>query len=381
MATVQSKNSQLHRTKRATISDVSEALGLTKSTVSRALNGYPDIAANTRNKVQRMANKMGYRPLATAQAIRTGRVRAIGFIIEMAEHDAHRPFMAEFLAGMSRSASAEGWTLTVAASSSPDETLDIISKLRTESKADGFIIPRTLINDDRITTLQRNYIPFVMFGRTDTDEETVWYDIAGEDAMCSAVEHLHGLGHRRIAFINGGSKYKYSQLRRGGYLEGLARVGLQADPTLMAEECLTEEDGRAAASAMLSQDAPPTGFVFALDKAALGLYPLAAELGLTIGKHLSVISYDGVPEGASVTPPLSTHSVDITRAGERLGALLIRHIRGDEAEDLHELEQATFLDRGSAGAPVFTSAQLSAHLRDLGPQGAFSNGRKYHENP
>lgn len=364
-----------------TISDVSNALGLTKSTVSRALNGYPDIAEGTRTRVKRMAQKLGYRPLATAQAIRTGRVRAIGFIIEMAEHDAHRPFMAEFLAGMSRSASAEGWTLTVAASSSPEETLEIISRLRSESKADGFIIPRTLINDDRIATLQRNYIPFVMFGRTETEEETVWYDVAGEDAMRSAVEHLHKLGHRRIAFINGGSQYKYSQLRREGYLEGLKNVGLVADPSLMAEECLSAEDGRAAATKMLSQDEPPTGFVFALDKAALGLYPLAAELGLSIGQHLSVISYDGVPEGAAVTPPLSTHSVDITRAGERLGALLIRHIRGDEAQDLHELEQATFLDRGSAGAPAFTSAQLSAHLRGLGPKGVFSNGRKHHENP
>lgn len=381
MPAAHEKITQLRGEQRVTISDVSDALGLTKSTVSRALNGYPDIAEGTRTRVKRMAQKLGYRPLATAQAIRTGRVRAIGFIIEMAEHDAHRPFMAEFLAGMSRSASAEEWTLTVAASSTPDETLEIISRLRSESKADGFIIPRTLINDDRIATLQRNYIPFVMFGRTDSVEDTVWYDIAGEDAMQSAVHHLHKLGHEQIAFVNGGSQYKYSHLRREGYLSGMRAVGLVPDQALMAEECLTEEDGKAAAHRMLSSETPPTAFVFALDRAALGLYPLAAELGLTIGQHLSVISYDGVPEGATVTPPLSTHSVDITRAGERLGALLIRHLRGEEAKDLQELEQATFLDRGSAGAPVFTSAQLSAHLRGLGPKGVFSNGRKHHENP
>lgn len=375
MPAAQQKITQFSGQQRATISDVSEALGLTKSTVSRALNGYPDIAETTRNRVKRMAQKMGYRPLATAQSIRTGRVRAIGFIIELAEHDAHRAFMAEFLAGMSRSATAEGWTLTVASSSSTKETLEIIDRLRSESKADGFIIPRTLINDERIATLQHNYIPYVMFGRTETENESAWYDIAGEDAMRTAVEHLHKLGHERIAFINGGTQYKYSQLRCDGYLEGLQNCRLEVDQDLMAEECLNEADGRVAAERMLSLESPPTAFVYALDHAALGLYPLAANLGLTIGQHLSVISYDGVPEGANVSPPLSTFAVDIARAGERLGALLIRHIRGDDAENLHELEQAKFLDRGSAGAPAFTSAQLSAYLRDLGPKDAYSNGR------
>ncbi|MEO0865404.1 MAG: LacI family DNA-binding transcriptional regulator, partial [Pseudomonadota bacterium] len=75
------------RARRTTISDVSEALGLTKSTVSRALNDYPDISEGTRTRVRRMAQKMGYRPLATAQAIRTGRVQAIGFIIELSERE------------------------------------------------------------------------------------------------------------------------------------------------------------------------------------------------------------------------------------------------------------------------------------------------------
>jgi len=361
--------------RRATISDVSEALGLTKSTVSKALNDYPDISERTRNRVRRMAQKLGYRPLATAQAIRTGRVRAIGFIIEMSEHDAHRPFMAEFLAGMSRSASAKGWTLTVAASSNPEETLEMIARLRSQSKADGFIIPRTCLDDNRIATLRRLYIPYVMFGRTDSAAGGAWYDVAGEDAMKSAVRRLYALGHRRIGFVNGGSQYYYSHLRRAGYLDGLEHVGLPQDPDLMADECLSEKDGRAAAARMLSLPRPPTGFVFALDRAALGLYPLAADLGLRMGHDLSVISYDGVPEGATVTPPLSTYAVDIGRAGERLGALLIRHIRGEETTNLRELEQATFLDRGSAGAPALTSDQLATTLRNRIPELTSTYGR------
>ena len=352
------------RERRTTIADLSAALGLTKGTVSRALNDYPDISERTRARVRRAAQDMGYRPLAHAQAIRTGRVRALGFVIEMAEYDAHRPFMAAFLAGMSSSASAEGWTLTVAAAASPEETLETMARLHSERKADGFVIPRTRRDDSRIAMLRDRNIPFVMFGRSPSAAEAgASYDIAGEDAMRRAVTMLHGLGHRRIAFINGGAAYNYSRLRAQGYQEGLAAVDLPQDPAIMAEGCLTAAAGRAAAARMLALPVPPTAFVYALDQAALGLYPLAASLGLQIGKDLSVIAYDGIPKGADMVPPLATFAVDVGQAGARLGALLIRHIRGDAAADLRELAQAQFLDRGSAGAPALSPVALEAHLR------------------
>ena len=114
---------------RVTISDVSDALGLTKSTVSRALNDYPDIAEGTRLRVRRMAEKMGYNPLSFAQAIRTGLPRSVGLVIQMADHAAPRPFLAEFLAGVSQGASAQGWTLTLAAANDPEHTLETFSSM------------------------------------------------------------------------------------------------------------------------------------------------------------------------------------------------------------------------------------------------------------
>lgn len=363
-------------TRRVTISDVSDALGLTKSTVSRALNGYPDISEHTRLRVTRMAEKMRYRPLSHAQAIRTGRTKSIGFIIETSEHDAHRPFLAEFLAGISTAASVEGWTLTVAAAASRSETLSAIEKLCDERKADGFIVPRTFVEDERVDALRRLGIPFVMFGRTGDMTDCAWYDIAGEDAMREAVAKLSALGHERIGFINGGTRYNYSQLRLGGFLDGMVRAGLTPAPHLIREDCLTQEDGCRAARQMLLSGTPPTGFVFALDRAALGLYAAAAELGLTVGRDLSVISYDGIPEGANAQPPLSTFSVDIRRAGAQLGRLLIRRVRGDRAEDLRALEHASFLDRGSAAVPAHTPDQLAEILRPHAAKAKTTNGRK-----
>ncbi len=350
------------RTARVTISDVSAALGLTKGTVSRALNGYPDISDSTRNRVMRTAEKMGYQPLSHAQAIRTGRTRSLGLVLQFSDHDAHRPFLAGFLAGISAAASAANWTLTVATADSEQSTLDTLRRLLHEQKADGFILPRTMIDDPRIHLLRDAGAPFVLYGRTGDPTECAWFDILGENAMQEAVRRLAALGHRRIAFINGGKIYNYSDLRLKGFLRGLTEAGLQTDPRLIATDAVSTASGARAARAMLRLEDPPTAFVYATDMAALGLYQVAAELGLIIGRDLSVISYDGIPEGAYASPPLTTFAVDIRLAGERLASLLIRRIRGESAHTLRESAEATLLDRGSFGAPALTTKDLARHV-------------------
>ena len=123
---------------RVKISDVAEALGMTKGTVSRALNGYPDIAEATRLRVRRKAEAMGYRPLAQAQGIRTGRTRTLGLVLQTDKPGAERPFISDFLAGITSAASAENWTLTVATSAGGDAMLTTMERLVQERKSDGF---------------------------------------------------------------------------------------------------------------------------------------------------------------------------------------------------------------------------------------------------
>ncbi len=348
---------------RVRIGDVAASLGLTKGTVSRALNGYPDIAESTQLRVKRAAEAMGYRPLAHAQAIRTGRVRAMGLIVEIGEYDSHRPFLAEFLAGVTRAAGAESWTLTVATSVSPEDTQTTLARLVDEHKADGFILPRTRWSDPRVDLLRAQGIPFILYGRTADTTGCAWFDILGEDAMRDAAVRLAGQGHRRIAFVNGGSEYNFARVRHEGYLKGLEEAGLPADPALMATDAVTTEDGKAAAERLLRLDLPPTAFVYATDKAALGLYRAAQDLGLRIGSDLSVIGYDGLPEGAFAQPPLTTYSVDTAHAGERLAAMLIERIRGAAPEDLRELAPARLIARGSDGPPALSSEKLATLVR------------------
>lgn len=334
---------------RVTISDVSDALGLTKSTVSRALNGYPDIAEATRLRVRRKAEAMGYRPLSQAQAIRTGLSRSVGLVIQRSDHDAHRPFLAEFLAGVSASVSAEGYTLTLGSSDSEAATLEVMRAMVAERKADGFILPRAMIDDPRVRQLRSLGIPFVLFGRTGDDTGCAWFDIEHEAAIARAVGHLHDLGHRRIAYLGGLSGYTYAKLREAAFRGEMEARGLPVDPDLMVADCVTRAAARHAALGFLERAAPPSAIVCAVDMAALGVYHAAAAHGLRIGTNLSVTGYDGIPEGEHVDPPLSTFAVDNHLSGQRLASLLIRRIRGEAPESLRELAEARFLDRGSTG--------------------------------
>ena len=350
------------RRRRVTISDVAAELGMAKGTVSRALNDYPDIAPSTRERVRCVARKLGYQPLSHAQAIKTGRARSLGLVIQLSEHDAHRPFLADFLAGISFVASRESWTLTVATADSDDATLSTMRRLIDEHKVDGFILPRTLIDDPRSALLKDQEIPFVMFGRTRDSTGCAWYDVRSEDAMADAVQRLAALGHRRIAFVNAGDQYQYSRLRLDGFRWGLARTGIVEDPALVLSGALTPEAGEAAGNSLLALPRPPTAIVFAVDAAALGLYRAARRRGLRIGRQVSVIGYDGIPAGSHAEPPLSTYAVDIRRAGERLARMLIDRIRGAEPESLRETVAAVFVDRGSIAAPELDAGELARSL-------------------
>lgn len=364
------------RRTRVTINDVADALGLSKSTVSRALNAYPDISESTRLRITRQAARMGYRPLAQAQAIRTGRCRAIGLVIQTDVQDAQRPFLADFLEGVTRAASSEGWTLTVATSAGGAEMLQTLERLIDERKADGFILPRTLADDPRMKLLRGAGIPFVLYGRVADPKDCAWFDILGEEAMRAAAARLADRGHQRIAFVNAGHVYNFALLRESGFRQGMAGAGLAVDDALLVSDVMDTGAGCAATLGLMTHVAPPTAIVFAVDIAALGAYVAADRLGLAIGRDFSVISYDGIPAGRWARPPLTSFCVDNRHAGGRLAHLLIRRIRGEPPESLRETTTATLFEGGSDGPRILSSADIADRVRSARSQNKFMpNGR------
>ncbi|MGC8201667.1 LacI family DNA-binding transcriptional regulator [Aliiroseovarius sp. PTFE2010] len=348
--------------KRVTIADVADYLGVTKGTVSRALNGYPDISKSTRRKVEQATRDLGYRPLAQAQAIRTGRVRAIGLVLQTYDHDGQRPFLADFLQGISQVASEENWTLTLATAPDRAALIPTLDQLITERKADGFILPRTMADDPRVSYLRGRGVPFILYGRVEDREGCGWFDIASETAIGEAVSRLTKLGHRRIGFVHGDDRYMFVRLRKAGYLAGLRDAGLPLDDRLIVANASSEAQGRAATDRLLDLPDPPTAIIFATDLAAFGAYAAAASRGVVIGRDLSIVGYDGQPEGRRLTPPLASFAVDNKLVGQELAGLLIRHCRGDAPESLRRTACAAWMPGASVGpAPSFNQ---NTHFKD-----------------
>ncbi|MEO1681141.1 MAG: LacI family DNA-binding transcriptional regulator [Pseudomonadota bacterium] len=362
MSVAPEKTARPVRPVRVRLTDLADALGLTKGTVSRALNGYPDIAEATQLRVRRKAEAMGYRPLAQAQAIRTGRTCTLGLVLQTDTDGSQRPFLSDFLEGVTRAASAENWTTTVATAEPGEEMEMVLGRLVEERKADGFILPRTHTVDRRAILLRDLGVPFVLFGRVADAAGCAWFDILGEAAMRDAAMRLATQGHRRIGFVNGAFTYSFAGLRDQGFRDGMARAGLTLDESLIRSGAMSREAGAEAAAALLHRPEPPTAIIFAVDRAALGGYDAAEAAGLRVGQDLSIIGYDGIPEGRWMRPTLTTFSVDSRGAGARLATLLIRRIRGEAAETLRETAEARLQTGGSDGPPQRTSADIAAHI-------------------
>ncbi len=353
---------QTGRSQRITINDLAQELGLAKGTVSRALNGYSDISEQTVLRVKKTADRMGYAPLAHAQAIRTGSSRALALVLHTGEPDAQRPFLAGFIAGLTTAASAEHWSVTVATASTDDEMLLTMRRLIREGKADGFILPRTKTHDARIDLCRQEDVPFILFGRTADDTECTWFDFLGEDAVSGAVQRLFDLGHRRIGFINGPDEFNFSRLREIGFHQAISRLGASTEKALVRGGATTPVQAEKLATSVLTHERPPTAIVSATDHIALGVYHAAEALGLKIGEDVSTIGYGGAPEGSVARPGLTTYEVDNRLAGERLAKMLIQNIRGVPPEQLRETAPASLVLRGSDGPVTRTPEELRAYV-------------------
>ncbi|MHA1524863.1 MAG: substrate-binding domain-containing protein [Alphaproteobacteria bacterium] len=330
---------------------LSEHLGLTEGTVSRAINDYPDISSRTRDKVKQAARELGYSPNSNARRLATGNAECIGYVLPWQTGHISDPFLGELLDGISRAVSVRHWDLTLAVSGSARDELSVISRLSQSGRVNGLIISRTLIHDPRIEYMQKLGIPFVTHGRTANSENHAWFDIDNVAAFREAVAHLAGLGHRRIAHIKGPVEYNFAAMRQAGYRKGLLDCNLTSDTALETEADMTERGGYRAMRHLLSHREPPTAVICVSDIVALGAMKAIHEAGWHPGREVSVIGYDGLSLGEHTHPALTTMVQPLQTAGKRIAEMLLAIIDGENPRDHQELRRATLERRETDGPP------------------------------
>lgn len=338
------------------LKELSERLGLSQTTVSRALNGYPEVSEATRRRVEEAARRHNYRPNPGAKSLATGRTMAIGHVIPVStRHEIVNPIFSDFIAGAGEIYSRAGYDMRLTVVPDDDDAR-AYREIARKGSVDGVIVHGPRPHDPRVKLLNEVGLPFVIHGRTSTDDDTAsWVDVNNRRAFEQAARYLIDLGHRRIGLINGLERMDFAIRRRDGYLAALAAHGIAADPALMTSDEMTEFYGWREARRMLALPDPPTAFLVASMISAIGLRRAGEDVGLKLGRDVSVVIHDDelsyLRNGEEVPLFTATRS-SVRQAGRLCAEMLIGRIRDRDQPPTHVLLDAELvLGRSTGPAP------------------------------
>ncbi|MEP2890560.1 LacI family DNA-binding transcriptional regulator [Tateyamaria sp.] len=339
-------------------------LGLTVGTVSRAMNDYADISVATRQRVQKAAAELGYRPNQNARRLSLGQPETVCYLMPRQTGVTIQPFVAQLLQGLGEALGRRNWDLLVHHAESSQDDLERIDRLVRTGRVGGIVISRPLKNDPRVQLLKDLGCPFVVHGRTAEFADYAWYDVDGEDALVTAVNHLADLGHRRIAYVGAPLQHQFAQERLNGYNRAVLHNGLTPDPQLIQIANFSDDGGEMAASILLDLPEPPTGIVCVSDTVAFGVLAGIRARGMQPGQDVSVIGYDGLHFGIHANPPLTTMAQPQAHAGRRLGDMLLAIVDGGDPKAHQELQRAHLVRRKTDGPPLQGAVQDNVSERE-----------------
>lgn len=332
---------------------LSQKLGLSQTTVSRGLNGYSDVAEDTRRRIQDMAARLNYSPNTRAKGLATGRSMVIGHVIPAtSDHEMVNPLFADFVAAASSVYAANGFDMLMVRNKMSDEAATY-RRLKATSAVDGVIIQGPTIDDARIALLKEIGIPFVVHGRSSEVEASYsWVDVNNRRAFERATQMLIQLGHKRIALLNGLETMDFARRRREGFIDGLQAAGLMPSGDMMCSSEMTEHYGYAETSRLLSLDLAPTAILSSSLITALGVRRAIEDRGLKLGVDISVVTHDDalsyLPNGYQEPVFTATRS-SISAAGRIAADMLIERIKNPHAVEKSQLLEVELLIGQSSG--------------------------------
>jgi LacI family transcriptional regulator len=333
-----------------TIRDVARRLKLSITTVSRALDGYPDVAAATRHRVDLVAKEMGYVPNHVARQLRRRRTDILGFVLPATAGHFSDAFFSEFIAGLGEGATAHGFELLVStAQPDTDAERQLYTRWVQSRLVDGVVLNRMRLHDWRVAYLSHEGIPFVAHGRTRLNVDFPFIDMDSRTGIALLVEHLVGRGYRRIGYIGAPPGTTLQADRSAGYRDGLRAAGLPFDTCLRVRGDLTHRGGYEGARRLLELPELPTAIIGANDLTAIGAMRAIHERGLAVGRDIAVAGYDGTEDAAHAQPPLTTLKQPIFDTAKRLADLLIARLTGQRLEQWHFIMKPELIIRASTG--------------------------------
>jgi LacI family transcriptional regulator len=316
---------------RPTIRDVAQKVNLSITTVSRALDGYDDVAEATREQVIKTAREMGYSPNRAARQLRRQKAETIGFILPAAAERFAEAFFTEFIAGLGHESALHNYDLLVSAADSEKSERGLYERWANGGKVDGLILNRLRIRDWRLKFLTDQNLPFATLSHTGRGSYPC-IRLDGGDGYVDLIDHVYQNGFRRFAFVGGPASLVNHVERLHWFRQAMHHHGLVLDEKMVVSGDLSSTRGYQAAIELLSLPDPPDAILCVNDETAFGVLHAAHDRGLEIGRQIAVAGFEGVQDAKHSEPPLTTLDIPVFDIARLLVDLLLKTINGEVVE-------------------------------------------------
>lgn len=306
--------------------------GVSKKTISRVLNDEPNVSVDTKTKVQRSFEVLGYRPNPQARGLASNQ----SFLIGLLYKNPNKSYVSDMQAGALERCKEDGYNLIIYPED--HENYSLLSNLEnvlTSANIDGIILtPPFSDMKPLLDLLERKRLPFIRVGATELLDQTACVISNDTDAAYQMCRYLISLGHSQIGFIQGHPDHNVSKLRENGYLKALKESGIEVQPKLIRQGYFTFESGEESARYLLSLDDRPTAIFASNDYMAAGVLKVANQKNLTVPHDLTVTGFDNAPISSYIWPSLTTIKQPVKAMASEATKMLIRIVRNKPLENL-----------------------------------------------
>jgi LacI family transcriptional regulator len=332
--------------RRPTINDIAKRVGLSKASVSRALNGKQDVDPETRKRVLKVAAQVGYVPSASARALSNGRSNCLGLLVPTLTW----PWILEVLRGVAEEIERSGYSLILyTTSGGEDSEREFMSQVVPAGAVDGLALVIPLGMLEYIERLAKGGLPVVVVDDRGHYPDLPTVATTNIEGGRSATLHLVERGRRRIAMLNGPRDFGCNRDRLEGYKSALQKAGLQFDPKLVVDSDFKESGGASAMTTLLAADPKLDAVFVANDVMAFGAMRALRNAGRRVPDDVAVVGFDDIPASAMTHPPLSTVRQPLYEMGRTAASMVMAAVRGESITKRIELPTSLVIRESSGG--------------------------------
>jgi len=307
---------------RVTIKEVAKLANVSPSTVSRVLTDHPKISQATKERVWKAMKELDYHPNVTARKLATNATKTIGLVLPNdVKLLAENPFFIQVLTGITSYAQDKGYYIMLTNAATEEGEIEALNHLFRSNLIDGVIMTVVRENDQCAKFLNENNHPYVVIGKPNDTDNTLWVDNDNFQAMYEMVNYLIRLGNQKIAFIGGSSALTVTKNRRSGYEMALTNRGIHYDESMVKSVKFSEAGGYEAAKALL-KDSDIDAIATTDDLIAVGALKAVKETH----KDIIVTGFNNTPIGNYQNPPLPTVEINAVQLGHYAARLLIEKL-------------------------------------------------------